>query len=492
MTSRSALARYGFLMLAALAGCSPDRVAAPRVHHPANPAADIANLGATDPILFDQYSSDPGRMAVWTSVGAHMGEDFVVPAGETWSVRQVVVSGVLSAATLPFAIRTNNDGVPGAIIQSFDLAPTASDENPCGCYYGTDPHHMDYLFTLPTAVMLTPGTYWLTVGPLVTPAFSWLDHDPVGLWAQSSMDNGSSWGMDYGHAFVLFGARRVPQTITFSPVTPNPAPVGSAATLAATASSNLTVAFAAGPTAVCTLSGTTLSYVGVGTCTVTADQAGSDSYFPATPVIQDIVVGKLSQTVAFTSTPPNPGYVNGTYLVATTGGASGNPVTVTAGPPNVCTAAGQTVRFIGVGTCTLTTNQSGNSTYDAAAPVSQTVKVDYRYDGFLGSVKNDVVNGAKAGQAIPLQWRLTDVNGTPITTLASVKITVTDVKCALGSTTDQVAERAEGASGLQNLGNGFYQSNWKSPASYALSCKILQLDLGEGSGARTASFVFVK
>jgi hypothetical protein len=53
-----------------------------------------------------------------------------------------------------------------------------------------------------------------------------------------------------------------------------------------------------------------------------------------------------------------------------------------------------------------------------------------------------------------------------------------------------VAEQAAGNSGLQNLGDGYYQYNWKSPASYAKSCKTLQLDLGEGTGARTARFVF--
>jgi hypothetical protein len=47
-------------------------------------------------------------------------------------------------------------------------------------------------------------------------------------------------------------------------------------------------------------------------------------------------------------------------------------------------------------------------------------------------------------------------------------------------------------SGLQNLGDGYYQLNWKTPASYAKSCRTLQLDLGEGSGVRTASFAFTK
>jgi len=46
--------------------------------------------------------------------------------------------------------------------------------------------------------------------------------------------------------------------------------------------------------------------------------------------------------------------------------------------------------------------------------------------------------------------------------------------------------------GFQNLGNGYDQYNWKSSAAYAKSCKTLQLDLGEGSGPRTARFAFTK
>jgi hypothetical protein len=35
-----------------------------------------------------------------------------------------------------------------------------------------------------------------------------------------------------------------------------------------------------------------------------------------------------------------------------------------------------------------------------------------------------------------------------------------------------------GSSGLQNLGNGYCQLNWKSPTIYAGSCKTLHLNIG--------------
>jgi hypothetical protein len=138
MTSRYGFACVGLSLLAALAGCSPDRIATPNARHPTAPATDISGLSGTDPLLYDQSASYAADIVV-DEVGAYQGDDFVVPAGETWTLTQVVLSGLLQMQTLPFAIRANNAGVPGAVIQSFTLAPTASSVNP------RDPHARDLL-----------------------------------------------------------------------------------------------------------------------------------------------------------------------------------------------------------------------------------------------------------------------------------------------------------------------------------------------------------
>jgi len=70
-------------------------------------------------------------------------------------------------------------------------------------------------------------------------------------------------------------------------------------------------------------------------------------------------------------------------------------------------------------------------------------------------------------------------------------VTVANLPCAVGTSADQLGESATGASGLQNLGGGYYQLNWQAPKSYAGSCKTLQLNLSEGS-PRTALFQFTK
>ncbi|CAN5760881.1 hypothetical protein BH24CHL6_BH24CHL6_12870 [soil metagenome] len=120
-----------------------------------------------------------------------------------------------------------------------------------------------------------------------------------------------------------------------------------------------------------------------------------------------------------------------------------------------------------------------------------TYYVGYNFAGFSRPVDNGVLNVAKAGQAIPFKWRLTDANGDPVLTLASVKLTVASLSCDVGSTEDALEEYATGSSGLQNLGDGYYQFNWATPKTYASSCKTAKLDLGEGS-THNAQFKFNK
>jgi hypothetical protein len=133
------------------------------------------------------------------------------------------------------------------------------------------------------------------------------------------------------------------------------------------------------------------------------------------------------------------------------------------------------------------TDKAGNTNSASAS-----YAVHYKFVGFSSPVDNgSVLNVVKAGQAIPLKWQLTDANNVPVTDLSGATVTASSLSCSLGTTTDRLEEVAAGSSGLQNLGGGYYQFNWKSPASYAKSCKTLNLDMGEGL-KRTALFQFSK
>jgi hypothetical protein len=139
-------------------------------------------------------------------------------------------------------------------------------------------------------------------------------------------------------------------------------------------------------------------------------------------------------------------------------------------------------------TCTAT-DMAGNT-----ATASVAYNVIYGFAGFFDPVVNPLdFNIANAGQAIPLKWRLTDANGEPVLDLASVGVTSANLACDTGGYSDPVEEYAKGASGLQNLGDGYYQFNWASPRNYARTCKTLILDLGEGLGLEhTALFQFTR
>jgi hypothetical protein len=79
------------------------------------------------------------------------------------------------------------------------------------------------------------------------------------------------------------------QTITFGPL-PNKQVTDPPFTVSATASSGLPVSFASLTPAVCTVSGSTVTLVNTGTCTLQATQAGNNIFNPATPVTQSFQV----------------------------------------------------------------------------------------------------------------------------------------------------------------------------------------------------------
>jgi hypothetical protein len=114
----------------------------------------------------------------------------------------------------------------------------------------------------------------------------------------------------------------------------------------------------------------------------------------------------------------------------------------------------------------------------------------WTFVGFAQPVDNGgVLNVLQAGQAVPLKWRLLDPTGAPVTDLAAASLAVTTVACTAGTSTDDVEQVVASGSALQNLGDGYYQLNWKSSKTYAGSCRKVDLDLGEGI-TRPALFKF--
>jgi predicted outer membrane repeat protein len=188
-------------------------------------------------------------------------------------------------------------------------------------------------------------------------------------------------GTDYGAAdgsAQTFTVAKSLQTIIFASAPPSDATVGGPTyTVTATGgASDNAVTFTSKTSTVCTVTLGVASFINPGTCTIYANQAGNADYSAAPRLGQTFVVGKGSQTIIFTSTPPSDATVGGpTYTVTATGGASGNAVTFTSKASTVCTVSLGVVSFIKPGTCTIYANQAGNADYSVAPRLGQTFVV---------------------------------------------------------------------------------------------------------------------
>ncbi len=166
------------------------------------------------------------------------------------------------------------------------------------------------------------------------------------------------------------------QTITVGTHAPANAAFNSSFTVAATASSGLSVAYSS--TGVCTNVGATFTVnSGAGTCTVHYNQAGNASFNPAPEVMESVTAQKAAQLISFAALAGKT-FGDAPFTVSGTGGGSGNPVTFSVGASDNCTSGGTngaTITITGAGSCTVTANQAGNANYNAAAPVSRSFSI---------------------------------------------------------------------------------------------------------------------
>jgi hypothetical protein len=192
-----------------------------------------------------------------------------------------------------------------------------------------------------------------------------------------------------------FDVTAIPQTITgFAPA--SPVVFGAApATLTATGggSGNAVVFATTSAPSICTVAGNLVTFVGVGTCNLTANQAGGGNYSAAPQVTASIVIGLAPQTI--TGFAPASPVVFGAppATLTATGGGSGNPVVfATTSAPSICTVAGSVVTFVGVGTCNLTANQAAGGNFAAAPQVTASIVINPAASVITGFNPPPVVN----------------------------------------------------------------------------------------------------
>jgi len=148
----------------------------------------------------------------------------------------------------------------------------------------------------------------------------------------------------------------------------------------ATTNGDSPIVYSSTTLAVCTLSGTTVTIVSRGTCTIAANTGASPSgnYAMAVEVTQNVAIGLAAQTITF---PPQAAqtYVSGgTFAInppATTDGDS--PIVYSSKTTPVCTVSATTVTIVSAGTCTLAANTgaSASGNYAAATEATQNVAI---------------------------------------------------------------------------------------------------------------------
>jgi hypothetical protein len=186
-----------------------------------------------------------------------------------------------------------------------------------------------------------------------------------------------------GTATQIFSIGKANQTITFgaqSPASHAFMPSGTfainpLATSAAPNSGNA-VTYSSLTGGVCSVSGTTVTMLGVGTCMLAADQAGNGNYNNAAQVTQNVAIGMAPQTLTFGAAPTVK--VNGTGTVSATSASpnSGNPITYSTSSTGCSVTSAGTVTGINAGTnnCAIVATQAGDANY-AAGTATQTLSV---------------------------------------------------------------------------------------------------------------------
>lgn len=259
----------------------------------------------------------------------------------------------------------------------------------------------------PTPVIASPADgQTFTIGQNVPTSFSCTQQtNPVAGCVESGNMPGASGALDTStlgqhtytvtatdssgllqKASISYTVVKKPQTISFTSAAPTDASYdGTTYTAAATATSGLPVTFTSGTPAVCTVNGGAVSFVGVGTCTIDADQAGDGTWATAATVTQSFAVAKAPVIVgAYTASKGLLGLTSTTFqgILARhwypNAGFAG-PIT---GQQLVFSVAGKTV-------CTATTGTDGTATCKATIGLVNALNQKQYQVAFAGSAFYD-------------------------------------------------------------------------------------------------------
>ncbi|MEY4532447.1 MAG: hypothetical protein RI926_216, partial [Actinomycetota bacterium] len=170
---------------------------------------------------------------------------------------------------------------------------------------------------------------------------------------------------------------RAAQTLNFTSEVPEEPMPGDNYTPVAVSSGGAAVSLniTNGLTTVCTISNGVVSFLAAGQCVITASQAGTSNYLPATSISQTIVAGMLNQTISF-PTITDRDFGSAAFSASATVN-SGLTLNYSSTTGSICSVnSSGLITPQAVGTCSVTISQpAGNDVYAPASPVTRTFRV---------------------------------------------------------------------------------------------------------------------
>ncbi len=165
----------------------------------------------------------------------------------------------------------------------------------------------------------------------------------------------------------------------------------------------------------CTVTGSTLTGVGAGLCTVTTTRAADTHYLAATSSGVSVTVNLNPQAALTLSASPTSLNVNGTSTLSINGGSGNGSVTyaVTSGPCSVVTVGVTgTLTGTGAGTCSVTASKAADSAYAAvtSSPISVSISATLAPQAPLTVTPS--TSSVPAGQSVTLSTTGGSGNGT--------------------------------------------------------------------------------
>lgn len=174
---------------------------------------------------------------------------------------------------------------------------------------------------------------------------------------------------------IVFPADAISQSIALMPLADRPFSASAKVALTASSSSGLPVLYQL-VSGNANIFNDTLFISGAGTIIYKALQPGDDIYKPATEVFDTVIISKGNQVITFPTIPTQAYSFGSLTLSAQSSSGLTIDYDVVSGNAAIITTSGgygtNRIRFTGAGLVTIRAKQSGNASYNAAAPVDQT------------------------------------------------------------------------------------------------------------------------